>query len=85
MTSAVEGGEWSASRPGLLYSRERQDAGWAPGTAWTGAENLTPTGIGSLDRPARSQLLYRLRYPAHDARMHSDLKLEAFTKRRLCN
>jgi hypothetical protein len=29
---------------------------------WTGAENLTPTRIRSLDRPARSELLYRLRY-----------------------
>ena len=42
-----------------------QEAGWAPGPVWTGAENLAPTGIRSLDRPARSQSLYRLRYPAH--------------------
>ena len=42
-----------------------QEAGWAPGPIWTGAENLAPTGIRSLDRPARSQLLYQLRYPAH--------------------
>jgi len=42
-----------------------QEAGWAPGPVWTGAENLTPTGIRSPDRPARSQSLYRLRYPAH--------------------
>ena len=42
-----------------------QEAGWAPGRVWTGAENLAPTGIRSLDRPARSQSLYRLRYPAH--------------------
>ena len=32
-----------------------------------GAENLVPpTGIRSLDRPARSESLYRLSYPAHD-------------------
>jgi hypothetical protein len=31
----------------------------------TGAENLALTGIRSPDRPARSQSLYRLRYPAH--------------------
>ena len=43
-----------------------QEAGWAPGLVWTGAENLAPTGIRSPDRPARSKLLYRLRYPAHD-------------------
>ena len=42
-----------------------QEAGWAPGPVWTGAENLAFTGIRSPDRPARSQSLYRLRYPAH--------------------
>ena len=36
-----------------------QEAGWAPGPVWTGAENLAPTGIRSLDRPARSQSLCR--------------------------
>ena len=42
-----------------------QEAGWALGPVWTGAENLAPTGIRSPDRPARSQSLYRLSYPAH--------------------
>jgi hypothetical protein len=42
-----------------------QKGGWTPGLVWTGAENLAPTGIQSLDRPARNQSLYRLRYPAH--------------------
>jgi len=42
-----------------------QEAGWAPGPVWTGGEGLAPTGIRSLDRPARSQSLYRLRYPSH--------------------
>ena len=32
-----------------------QEAGWAPGTVWTGVENLAPTGIRSPDCPARSQ------------------------------
>ena len=41
-----------------------QEAGWAPGSVWTGAENLAPTGIRSPDRPARSQSLYRLSHPA---------------------
>jgi len=41
-----------------------QEAGWASGPVCTGAENLAPTGIRSLDRPARSQSLYRLRCPA---------------------
>jgi len=42
-----------------------QETGWAPGPVWTGTENLAPTGIRSPDRPARSQSLYRLSYPAH--------------------
>jgi len=42
-----------------------QDARWVPGPVWTGEENLAPTGIRSPDRPARSQSVYRLRYPAH--------------------
>ena len=53
------------------YPRERpgthcvQEAGWASGPDWKGAENFTPTGILSPDRPARRQLLYRLRYLAY--------------------
>jgi hypothetical protein len=42
-----------------------QEAGWAPGPVWTGAENLAPTGIRSPYCPALSQSLYRLRYPVH--------------------
>jgi len=34
-----------------------QEAGWAPGLVWTGAENFAPTGIRSLVRPTRSQSL----------------------------
>jgi hypothetical protein len=45
------------------------EAGWAPGPVWTGAENLFPTGIRSPDRLARSHSLYRLRYPAHKSSM----------------
>ena len=49
-----------------------QEAGWAPGPVWTGAENLAPTGIGSPDRTARSHKLYRLSYPTrlNDGDMH---------------
>ena len=39
--------------------------GGSPVSVWSGAENLVPTGIGSPDRPARSQSLYQLSYPAH--------------------
>ena len=34
-----------------------QEAGWASGPVWTGAENLAPTGIRSPDRPAHRQSL----------------------------
>jgi len=40
-----------------------QEAGWASGQVWTGAENLAHTGIRSPDRPPRSESLYRLSYP----------------------
>jgi hypothetical protein len=38
-----------------------QEAGCVRGPVWTGAENLTVTGIRSVDRIARSESLYRLR------------------------
>jgi hypothetical protein len=31
-----------------------QESGWDQGPVWTDAENLTPTGIRSPDRPARN-------------------------------
>jgi hypothetical protein len=34
-----------------------QEAGWATGPVWTGAENLAPIVIRSPDRPARSRSL----------------------------
>ena len=68
MTSALRRGGWSAPRPGHFTPRKdpvpiAQEVGWAPGTVWTGAENLSPTEIRSPDRPARSESLYRLSYP----------------------
>ena len=33
-----------------------QEAGWAPGPVWTGAEHLAPTVIRSPDLPARSSV-----------------------------
>ena len=51
MPTALEGGEGSASRPGrtLIPGKNLvpnvQEAGWAPGPVWTGAENLPPPGI----------------------------------------
>ena len=40
-----------------------QEAGWALGSVWKGAENLARTRIRSPGRPARSESLYRLRFP----------------------
>ena len=42
-----------------------QEAEWAPGPVWIGAENFAPNGIRSPDHPACSLSLYRLRYLAH--------------------
>ena len=46
-TSALDGGGWSALRPGRFTPGKDpvpivQEAGWAPGPVWTGAENLAP-------------------------------------------
>ena len=41
-----------------------QEAGWAPGPVWTGGKSR-PHRDSIPDRPARSQSLYRLSYPAH--------------------
>jgi len=41
-----------------------QEAGWAPGPVWMGGKSR-PHRDSIPDRPARSQLLYRLSYPAH--------------------
>jgi hypothetical protein len=43
------------------------EAGWAPGPFWMGAKHLTPTRIGSPNRPPRSESLYRLSYPGPHA------------------
>jgi len=68
-TSALHGEDgWSTPRHGRFTPGKDpvlivQEAVWAPGPVWAGAENLVPTGIRSPDCPARSKSLYRLRYP----------------------
>jgi hypothetical protein len=70
LTSALDGGEWSASRPGRLTARET-----APGThligGWVGPRAdldmlkwkiPSPRRESNPDHPARSQSQYRLRY-----------------------
>jgi hypothetical protein len=52
MTTALEGAEGPASRPGRFLPPRKtpvpmvQEAGWAPGPVWTGAENLAPPPPG---------------------------------------
>jgi hypothetical protein len=74
LTWALDGDEWSASRTGRFTPGER-----APGTHWIGGwvghraclddveerKFLTLPGLElrPLGHPARSQSLYRLRYP----------------------
>ena len=58
---------WSARRPGrFIHGKDPapfvQEAGWASGPVWTGAENLAPSWIRSPARPGRSESLYRLSY-----------------------
>jgi hypothetical protein len=60
-------GGWSTPRPGRFTHGKCplpivKEAGWAPGPDWTVAENLAPTGIRSLDRPARSESPYSMSY-----------------------
>jgi hypothetical protein len=74
LTSALDGGEWSASRPGRFIPKER-----TPGTRWIGGwvgpravldavmKRKIPSPHGESkprtpDRPARSTALYRLSY-----------------------
>jgi hypothetical protein len=74
LTSALAGGDWSASQPDRFTSEKR-----APGTHWIGGwvdpragldevekrKFLTLPGLEFrlLRRPASRQSLYRLRYP----------------------
>ena len=78
MTTTLEGGEWSAARPGRSLSPGKdpvpilQEAWWASGPVWTGGKTR-PHRNSILDRPARSQSLYRLSYPAHTDVKHKML------------
>ena len=55
-TSALEGGEWSAARPGRFTPgtdlvRTVLESGWTPRQVWTGAEYLAPHR-DSIPRPS---------------------------------
>jgi len=49
--------------PGKDSAPTVQEAGWTPVSIWTGGKSR-PHRNSILDRPARSQSLYRLSYPA---------------------
>jgi hypothetical protein len=89
LTSALEAGGVVNSTPRPLYPRERnpvpivQEAGWAPGPVWTGAENLASIGIRSPDCPAHSESLYRLSHPGPLQIASADEMWMYY--RRLCN
>jgi hypothetical protein len=74
LTSALAGGEWSASRPSRFTPRER-----VPGTHWIGGGVDPRAGLDNVEKrkfltipglelqplshPAQGQSLHRLRYP----------------------
>ena len=67
MTAALDGGEWSAARPGRTLSPGKNHCigGWVgPGPVWTGGKSR-PHRDSIPDRPIRSQSPYRLSYPVH--------------------
>jgi hypothetical protein len=84
LTSALVGGEWVASRPGRFTPRER-----APGTHWIGGWVGPRAGLDDVEKrkflilpglelrhighPARSQSLYRLRYPGSPKELMKEL------------
>jgi hypothetical protein len=72
LTSALVGGEWSASRPCRFTPGERTpathciEAKWTPEPVWTTWRKflaLPRLELRPLGRPARSRSLHRLRYP----------------------
>ena len=79
MTAALEVG-WvvsSTPRPHFTLGKDPvpilEEAGWAPGPVWAGGKSR-PHRDSISDRPARSQSLYRLSYPAQTNLAIEDLK-----------
>jgi len=82
MTEALEGGEWSAVRPGRTlhpgktrYQFYRRLSG--PQGRSELAENLVPTEIRSRTFQPVAQSLYRLNYPTH--RINAQVQLNICT------
>jgi hypothetical protein len=75
LTSALEEGEWSASRPGRALPprkgppvRTLQKTGWAPEPVYASRlqKKTTACRVSNPRRPVRSRSLYLLSYPAHE-------------------
>jgi len=82
MTTALEGVRGQSHAPAALFPVKDavptvQEAGWAPGPVWTGAENLAPTGIRSPDRPACNQSLYPTTTTTKKGKVHPCTGTEA--------
>ena len=80
MTAALEGVSGQQHASAALYPRKDpvpilQEAGWPPGPVWKGGKSR-PQRDSILDRPARSQSLYRLSYPAHNIKEYQEYFLE---------
>jgi hypothetical protein len=71
------------STPGKDTAPIVQEAWWAPGPVWRGAEYLAPTGIRSPDRPVLNQPIYRLSYQAHF--VQSSMMLTVLSLHPLCD
>jgi hypothetical protein len=54
LTLALDGGRAQYTTAALLQERDLvsrvQEAGWAPGLAWTGVDNLTPHGACAIEQ-----------------------------------
>jgi hypothetical protein len=67
MTASLEGGEWSAPRPGPHFTPGKEpvpivlEAGWAFDPVWRDAGSLVPSSR-SQDRPVRSESLWEDKY-----------------------
>ena len=72
MTVTMEVGEWSAARPGCTLSPGKdqvpilQEAGWAPGSVWTGGKSR-PYLHSIPESPARSSVAIPTELPGPHA------------------
>ena len=67
LTSALDRGGWSMPRPGCFTPGMDpvptvQEAGWAPGPVWMGAENLAPLGFDPWIHPVASHYTNSVSY-----------------------